>query len=409
MHGCNEGSKVRALRMSAAQWNFSERGQALTDSAIRALAKRIAATPGIVSFAGGMPSPATFPEQAFASAFDAVMRANGKAALQYGPTDGYPPLRAWVAESLSTPGRRIAPEQVLMISGSQQGLDLIGKVFLDAGDWLGVETPTYLGALQALGMYFPRYLSLPSDDEGLVPDAAEAALRRQPCKLLYAIPTFQNPTGRTLPLARRQALVEACTRTGTILIEDDPYGSLDYEGRQHSTLLSLGDDNVVYLGSFSKVLSPGMRLGFIVAPLPAIRKLEMAKQASDLHTSTLMQHVVFEIIKDGFLDGHLKQCRALYKANADAMEAALRTQLADAAQWVTPKGGMFLWLHLNKAVDAAALVEQALAAGVAYVPGGPFYASEPQHNTMRLCFSTGTAESIVRGVGLLGQVIRAAD
>lgn len=393
-------------------WRFSERGQSLTDSAIRALAKRIAATTGIVSFAGGMPSPATFPEAEFARAFDHVLRHNGKIALQYGPTDGFPPLRAWIADTLSTAERKIAPEQVLITSGSQQGLDLIGKVMLDPGDTVAVETPTYLGALQALGMYFPRFLSIPSDDDGLIPEQLGTLLQGAEsgaaCKVIYAIPTFQNPTGRTLPLKRRVALVEASQQSGVPIIEDDPYGSLDYEGRQHATLLSLGNDNVIYLGSFSKILSPGMRLGYLIAPLPVVRKLEMAKQASDLHTSTLMQHVVFEIIKDGFLGPHLKHCQSLYKANAAAMHDAAQLHLSDLAHWTRPSGGMFLWLKLHKERDATALLDAALAAGVAYVPGGPFFAASPQLNTMRLCFSTGTPEVIARGISILGQVIRAA-
>jgi len=393
-------------------WQLSARGRGLTDSAIRALTKRIGATSGVVSFAGGLPSPATFPETEFARAFDHVIRHSAKTALQYGPTDGFPPLRAWIADALSTADRRIVPEQILITSGSQQGLDLIGKVMLDPGDGVAVETPTYLGALQALGMYFPRYLSLPSDDQGLIPEEVESALRHAApegvCKMIYSIPTFQNPTGRTLPLARRVALVEASQRSCVPLIEDDPYAALAYDGRQHTTLLSLGGDHVVYLGSFSKILSPGIRLGYMAAPLPLVRKLEMAKQASDLHTSTLMQHVVFEIIKDGFLGPHLKNCQALYRANAQSMHDALHLHLRDCARWSAPTGGMFIWLELLAQLDASALLDAALAAGVAYVPGGPFFATSPKVNTMRLCFSTGTPETIAHGIGILGRVIREA-
>ena len=393
-------------------WGLSIRGRALTDSAIRTMTKRIAATPGVISFAGGLPSPATFPEAAFARAFDHVMRTSAKAALQYSPSDGYPPLRAWIAESLSSTGKRILPEQVLITSGSQQGLDLIGKVLLDPGDTVAVETPTYVGALHALGLYGPRYLSLPSDDDGLIPEAAEVALRKAaavgPCKMIYTIPSFQNPTGRTLTPARRTALIEASQRTGVPLVEDDPYAALSYDGQARRTLLSQGGDNVVYLGSFSKVLAPGIRIGYAVAPLPLARKLEMAKQASDLHTSTLMQHVVYEIVKDGFLDEHLKKCQALYRANAEAMQNALRQYLGDCARWTPPAGGMFLWLELPAHVVASELLNAALAAGVAYVPGAPFFASSPQANTMRLCFSTATPETIARGIEMLGGVIRAS-
>jgi 2-aminoadipate transaminase len=392
-------------------WRLSRRGSSLTDSAIRALTKRLVGRKDIISFAGGMPSPATFPQAEFSRAFEAVMQQDGAAALQYGPTNGYAPLRDWIADSLSTPGARVAPEQVLIISGSQQGLDLIGKVLLDPGDAVGVETPTYLGALQALGQYFPRFVSLPGDEGGLLPDQVEHTLLRalgqgSPAKMVYAIPSFQNPTGRTLTLQRRMALVEACERLQVPLIEDDPYGALDHGGHKHISCLSLAGANVLYLGSFSKILSPGIRLGFMVAPLHIARRLELAKQASDLHSSSLMQRVVFEIVKGGFLTRHLAACQALYRANAQAMAGALEHHLNGLALWTIPAGGMFQWLELTGDVDAEQLLEQALEAGVAYVPGAPFYAESPRTNTVRLCFSTVSAQDIATGAGRLAGVLR---
>ena len=394
-------------------WRFSQRGLALTDSAIRALSKRLVGRKDIISFAGGMPSPATFPQAAFARAFDAVMRQDGAGALQYGPTNGYAPLREWIAASLSGPDVAISPDQVLITSGSQQGLDLIGKVLLDANDLVGVETPTYLGALQALGQYFPRFVALPSDAGGLLPEQAAEVLQHAaaggaPAKMVYAIPNFQNPTGRTLSAQRRSALVAACRRLRVPLVEDDPYGALDHAGHRHTTCLSLDPANVVYLGSFSKILSPGIRLGYIVAPPAMLRQLELAKQASDLHSPSLLQRMVFEIVKDGFLQHHLVACQALYRANAQAMAQALEQHMGSLARWSVPAGGMFQWLELQDGVDAVQLVEPALAAGVAYVPGAPFYAEKPQLHTARLCFSTGSAEDISKGIGLLAGVIRAA-
>ena len=394
-------------------WRFSQRGLALTDSAIRALSKRLAGRKDIISFAGGMPSPATFPQAAFAQAFDAVMRQDGAGALQYGPTNGYASLREWIAASLSGPGLRIAPEQVLITNGSQQGLDLIGKVLLDAHDLVGVETPTYLGALQALGQYFPRFVALPGDEGGLLPEQAAEVLQRAasggaPAKMVYAIPNFQNPTGRTLSEQRRAALVTVCRRLGVPLVEDDPYGALDHAGRKHTSCLSLDPHNVVYLGSFSKILSPGIRLGYIVAPPTMLRQLELAKQASDLHSPSLLQRMVFEIVKDGFLHQHLVACQALYRANAQAMANALQQHMSGLARWSVPAGGMFQWLELQNGVDAVQLVERALAAGVAYVPGAPFYAEQPQLHTARLCFSTGSAGDISRGISLLAGVVREA-
>ncbi len=400
-------------RLMTIAWRLSRRGLSFTDSAIRALTKRLAKTTGVVSFAGGMPSPATFPLDAFSRAFDTVMRQDGRAALQYGPSNGHAPLRAWIAETLSTPGARIAAEQVVVTSGSQQGLDLIGKLMFDAGDAVAVETPTYLGALQAFGQYGPRVVPIQSDDGGIVPEQLETGLRRAgvgrgDAKLLYTIPTFQNPTGRTLSHARRVALVEACAREDLPLVEDDPYGGLDYQGRTHTTLLSLDPARVIYLGSFSKILSPGIRLGYMVAPMAVAGKLEMAKQASDLHSSSLMQRVVHEIVKDGFLTQHLDDCRRLYRDNAAAMHASLERHLGGATQWVRAEGGMFLWLQLPDGLDAAALLEQAIAAGVAYVPGSPFYAAAPQANTLRLCFSTADATQIEQGIAALGRVMGAA-
>jgi len=393
-------------------WRLSRCGGALTDSAIRALTKRMAGRSDIVSFAGGMPSPQTFPKGEFTRAFDSVMRQDGDAALQYGPTNGYLPLRDWIAQSLARPGAPVAPEQVLITSGSQQGLDLIGKVLLDPGDAVGVETPTYLGALQALGQYFPRYVSLPGDEGGLLPDAIAGALKHAgdaPAKFLYAIPNFQNPTGRTLSEARRAALVEACRRLKLPLVEDDPYGALDHGGLVRTTCQSLDGANVVYLGSFSKILSPGIRLGYVVAPLALARKLELAKQASDLHSSSLLQRVVFEIVKDGFLNSHLAQCQSFYRRNAQAMAAALEQHMHGLAQWTVPAGGMFQWIELAQGIDAEQLLEPALAAGVAYVPGAPFYAHEPRRDTARLCFSTGTPQSMDAGVALLARVVRQAQ
>ena len=391
-------------------WNLSPRGLAYSDSAIRALAKRLAQHPEIVSFAGGMPAPETFPRDEFARACAEVLRRDGSAALQYGPTDGYAPLREWIAARLSTAGARIDAGQVLITNGSQQGLDLLGKVLLDTGDTVAVETPTYLGALQALSQYFPRYLELPCDEGGLDPAALGATLAaaNRACKFLYTIPTFQNPTGRTLSLPRRQALVAACERARLPIVEDDPYGALDHQGIQHASLLSMDTSRVSHLGSFSKVLSPGIRLGYIVAPPALYRRLEQAKQASDLHSSSLLQRVVFEIVRNGFLDDHLQASRALYRRHAAALDVALRSHLADHAHWQAPAGGMFLWLRLIGGLNAEQLLETALAAGVAFVPGAPFFASAPDHATLRLCFSTVGQAAIERGIATLGGVVRDA-
>jgi 2-aminoadipate transaminase len=384
------------------QWQFSERAQQLQSSVIREILK-VTVRPEVISFAGGLPSPATFPVERMRAAYDAVLAREGKVALQYGPSDGYAPLREWIANSLSTDGLKIVPEQVLMVSGSQQGLDLLGKVLVDEGSKVLVETPSYLGALQAFSVYRPQFASVPGDEQGLLPD--EVAKVGQGARLLYALPNFQNPTGRTLPVERRFALVEACARLGVPLIEDDPYGALSYRGEPQPKMLTMNPGGVIYMGSFSKVLTPGIRLGYVVAPLPLVRKLEQAKQAADLHTAQITQMVVHEVIKDGFLAGHIPTIRRLYADQCNVMLQALAEHFPASATWTRPEGGMFIWVTLPKHIDSMQLLDEAVAELVAFVPGAPFYANAPQRNTLRLSFVTVPPERIREGVAKLGRLI----
>jgi 2-aminoadipate transaminase len=384
------------------QWQFSERAQQLQSSAIREILK-ITQRPEIISFAGGLPSPLTFPVERMKEAYDKVLLENGKVALQYGPTDGYAPLREWIANYLSTEGTTILPEQILMVSGSQQALDLLGKVLIDEGSRVLVETPSYLGALQAFSVYRPQFKSVDTDDHGLVPSSVESAA--QGARLLYSLPNFQNPTGRTLSTERRLELVETCARLGLPLIEDDPYGALNYKGEPMPKMVAMNPDGVIYMGSFSKVLTPGIRLGYVCAPLPLVRRLEMAKQAADLHTAQITQMVVHEVIKDGFLDSHIPTIRTLYGNQCQAMLDAMAEHFPAGVSWTRPEGGMFIWVTLPKQIDAMQLLDQALAARVAFVPGAPFYANEPQTNTFRLSFVTVPPERIREGVAILGKLI----
>lgn len=393
-------------------WRLAARAQALTGSAIRDVGKKISLRPEVISFAGGLPSPATFPVDRIRAAYDAVLSREGRAALQYSPTDGYAPLRAWIADALSTHGARIAPAQVLMVSGSQQGLDLLGKVLVNEGDPVIVETPTYVGALQALGMYRPRFLSVPMDEDGLNPDALRDVLGRcgdagQRASFLYTIPTFQNPTGRTLSHARRLALAEQAARLKLLVVDDDPYRLLDHAGASYQTLLSMQPGAVVHLGSFSKILAPGIRLGYVVAPLALARKLEQAKQGADLHTSTLTQMMAYEVVRDGFLDSHLVATRKIYGAQCAVMLQALAEHFPPGATWTRPAGGMFVWATLPAGIDAAQMLDSALEENVGYVPGGPFFAEAPCANTLRLSFATVAPEKIREGIARLGKVIAA--
>jgi 2-aminoadipate transaminase len=386
------------------QWQFAQRTERLKSSAIREILK-ITMQPEIISFAGGLPSPATFPVAKMRAAYDAVLSQHGKVALQYGPSDGYAPLRAWVADSLSIDGARILPEQVLMVSGSQQGLDLLGKVLIDEGSKVLVETPSYLGALQAFSVYGPEFASVPGDEGGLIPE--EVAKVGHDARLLYALPNFQNPTGRTLSLARRHKLVETCARLGLPLIEDDPYGALSYNGEPLPKMLTMNPGGVIYMGSFSKVLTPGIRLGYVVAPIALIQKLEQAKQAADLHTAQLTQMVVYEAVKDGFLQGHIPTIRQLYSDQCQAMLDALQAYFPAGTSWTRPEGGMFIWVTLPAHIDTMPLLAEAVAQKVAFVPGAPFYANAPQSNTMRLSFVTVPPEQIRAGVQSLAKLIAA--
>jgi 2-aminoadipate transaminase len=386
------------------QWNFSERAKGMQASFIREILK-VTQQPEITSFAGGLPSPATFPVEIMQAAFDKVLSTNGKVALQYGPTDGYMPLRQWIADSLSQNGAKISPEQVLMVSGSQQALDLIGKVLIDEGSKVLVETPSYLGALQAFSVYRPEFHSVPSDEHGLIPSALDSIA--EGARLLYALPNFQNPTGRSLSVERRQQLVETCARLNLPLIEDDPYGALSYTGQPSPKMIAMNPEGVIYMGSFSKVLTPGIRLGYVVAPLPMVRRLELAKQAADLHTAQLTQMVVHEVVKDGFLDKHIPTIRELYGNQCKAMLDAMDQHFPKEATWTKPDGGMFIWVELPQHINAMELLDEAIKSKIAFVPGAPFYANEPATNTLRLSFVTVPPERIRAGIEVLGKLIKA--
>lgn len=392
------------LNLKPINWKFSERAEQLQSSAIREILK-ITMRPEVISFAGGLPSPATFPVDRMRAAFDKVLSENGTTALQYGPTDGYLPLRQFIADSLSTADCKITPEQIMMTSGSQQGLDLLAKVLVDEGSKILVETPSYLGALQAFSVYRPEFVSVDMDNDGVVP--ASVAAKGEGAKLFYALPNFQNPTGRTLSIERRQELVETCARMGIPLIEDNPYGDLCYSGEPLPKLLNMNPDGVIYLGSFSKILTPGIRLGYMVAPVTLIRKLEQAKQATDLHTSTLTQMAVYEVIKDGFLQEHIPSIRRFYSAQCDVMLDAMKAHFPAGVEWTRPLGGMFIWVTLPAHINSKELLDAAIAQNVAFVPGGPFYANEAETNTFRLSFVTVPPEKINEGIAKIGALLQA--
>ncbi len=384
-------------------WTLSARAEKMNPSVLRELLK-VTERPGIISFAGGLPSPQTFPVEEFAAACAKVLRDDAAAALQYAASEGYGPLREMVAASLPWP---VEPSQVLITTGSQQGLDLAAKVLIDHGSRILVETPTYLGALQAFAPMEPRIQSVASDDEGVdVADLRRLQAAGSPARFLYVLPNFQNPTGRTLSEARRAALSVASAELGLPLLEDNPYGELWFDAPPPAPLTARHPEGCLYLGSFSKVLAPSLRLGFLVAPKALFPKLLQAKQAADLHSPGFNQRVVAEVMKDGFLDRHVPRIRALYKAQRDAMLAALQQHMPAGVTWNRPDGGMFLWARLPQGLDSVALLPKAVERGVAFVPGAAFYAEAPDPRTLRLSFVTASADEIQRGVAALAAVIR---
>jgi 2-aminoadipate transaminase len=396
-----------ALPGSAPDFNrlFSARARAIQSSAIREILK-VTERPEVISFAGGLPSPLTFPTEAMRAALDRVLEQSGREALQYSTTEGYAPLRAWIAARVGTPSAPVDADDVLIVSGSQQGLDLLAKVLIDPDDTVLVETPTYLGALQSFSLFSPRYVSVASDEDGLIPDALDASMRG--AKFLYCLPNFQNPTGRLMSAERRHRLAERARELDLLILEDDPYGALSYDGETPPSIRSLAPERTVYMGSFSKVLAPGLRLGYVIAPRALRSKLVQAKQATDLHTATLSQMAVFEVVKDGFLDSHIPTIRALYKQQCAAMLAALARHMPDGVRWNTPRGGMFLWAELPAGIDATAVLARAVEVNVAFVPGAPFYAAEPVKEALRLAFVTVPPARIEEGVERLAGVVRAA-
>ena len=392
-------------------WTLARRAEKMNPSVIREILK-VTERPGIISFAGGLPSPKTFPVAEFASACAKVLRDDAHAALQYSASEGYGPLVDMVAANLPW---KVDPCQVLITTGSQQGLDLVAKVLIDSASRVMVETPTYLGALQAFCPMEPEVVSVRSDAHGVdVDDLASQWRASTPPRFLYVLPNFQNPTGRTMTEARRAALVTRSAELGLPLVEDNPYGDLWFDAPPPAPLSARNPEGCIYLGSFSKVLAPGLRLGFLVAPKAVFPKLLQAKQAADLHSPGFNQRMIAEVMKDGFLERHVPTIRALYKTQRDAMLAALSREMSfgddddSRVTWNQPDGGMFLWARLPKGMNAVDLLPKAVDKGVAFVPGAAFYAGAADERTLRLSFVTSTVAQIERGVAALAQAVREA-
>jgi 2-aminoadipate transaminase len=398
---------------------YAQRTGGMTSSIIRELLK-LTEAPDVISFAGGLPAPEVFPKAEIRDAVSFLLSRAGTSALQYGATEGYLPLRELFVRHMARYGIRVGPENVLVTSGSQQALDLIGKLLVNPGDHILTEAPTYLGAVQAFNAYQAEYLTVPIDDDGLDTERLEEELRGGP-KFVYVLPNFQNPGGVTLSVARRRRLVELANRYGVPMIEDDPYGQLRYEGEHLPPLVTLDaayhgcangekrfTGDVIYLSTLSKTLAPGLRIAWIVAPEGVIRKLVQIKQGADLHTSTFCQEVAYEVAREGFLDRHVKRIRAVYGTRRDAMLAALDRYAPPGVRWTRPLGGLFLWLTAPRGLDTMALLDEALKEKVAFVPGAPFYPKGGGHESMRLNFSYCAPEVIDEGIRRLSRVLEEA-
>ena len=393
---------------------FADRLQNIETSAIRELFKLLG-KPGIISFAGGFPDPALFDAQGIAAAAQAVLANNPGPVLQYGATEGYAPLREGIASFMAGKGSSVMPDGLIVTTGSQQALDLIGKTMISPGDKVIVEAPTFLATIQCFRLYGAHIIGAPIDADGVDVDKLEALIDTHKPKLVYLIPTFGNPSGATLSLARRLRILAIAARTKTLIVEDDPYGELYFDSAPPPSLLALSvgvpgsRDWLAHCGSFSKILSPGLRVGWMIAPADLLAKATMCKQFSDAHTSNLTQAICAHYLTQNRLHDTLAVVRRTYAERARVMAQSLARELGDAIAFNAPQGGMFFWASLTGAhghsADAGAFAKRAIDHGVAFVPGAPFYAHDADQATLRLSFATADVAKIEEGIGRLKQAL----
>ncbi|TGK28189.1 PLP-dependent aminotransferase family protein [Leptospira gomenensis] len=393
--------------MSENRNRFSSRILKSNKSFIREILK-VTGNPEIISFAGGQPDPDLFPVTELGRCAEYVFSKYGSKLFQYGTSEGFAPLREWIFEkyykNINYPGW--GPENILITSGSQQALDLIGKIFIDSGDSILIERPGYLGAIQAFAMYEPEFVGIPLRDDGLDFDFLERELSRLEPKFLYSNPTFQNPTGKTLAAHKRSFLSEILRKRKVLLIEDNPYGEIRFESEAIPSMISYYPEATVSLGTFSKTLSPGLRLGWIFASKEIVERLVVAKQAGDLHSGTFSQILLHEYLETYDFETQVNRIRNSYFKKMECMEKALIESLSDFADWVSPKGGMFFWIRLKNSLSSKDLFEEAIRNKVAFVPGFPFYTDNPETDTLRLNFSHSSLETIETGISRIGDAVR---
>ncbi|WP_319406464.1 PLP-dependent aminotransferase family protein [uncultured Desulfosarcina sp.] len=374
-------------------------------SAIREILK-VVSKPGMISLAGGIPAPESFPMTIIRQLTETVLEKYGPSAFQYDLTEGFLPLREALMDYLLGKGIAAAAEQILISSGSQGVLDSLGKILIDPGDRVALEAPTYLGALQAFTPYEPAYVQIDTDDQGMLPDALATALSQHPVKFIYLVPNFQNPTGRTLPMNRRRAIADIIRQFDTLLVEDDPYGDLRYRGTPLPPIKTLAPDHVVYISTLSKVFAPGLRMGFCLAPDLISRWLVLAKQGVDLHTSTFNQALAAEYLAGGHLKRHLPRIVALYRPRQEAMLDAMARFFPESFTWSAPDGGMFVWVKGPEGIDMETVNQKAVARMTAFVPGTYFFARPGDgRETMRLNYTMADEETLTRAIKILGDVL----
>ncbi|RII22111.1 2-aminoadipate transaminase [Streptomyces sp. YIM 130001] len=390
---------------AVAQPPLAARAAAVGGSPVRDILA-VTARPEVINFAGGLPAPGLFDTEGVAAAFRAVLEETPQRALQYSTTEGEPQLREALAGRMSARGLATVPDDLLVTTGSQQALSLLATALVEPGDTVLVEDPCYLAALQVFAFAGARVVPVPCDDDGVDPEALDALVAAERPKLLYTVPTFQNPTGRTMPVGRRAAIADVAVRRGLWIVEDDPYGELRFEGERVPWIAEQegAAERTVLLGSFSKVMAPGLRLGWLRAPEALLRACAVAKQAADLHTPTVNQLAAVRYLADRDLDAHVARVAGAYGERRDVLLDGLPAVLPEGARWVRPAGGMFVWVRLPSGFDAGALLARAVENEVAYVPGAPFFAGAPEVGTMRLCFVTQAADELREGLRRLGRV-----
>ena len=403
---CQALIAAKSIGHQEKSYRFASRMSRMPVSAIREILK-VAEHPEIISFAGGLPAPELFPVDAIARAHAEVFAEEGPAALQYSTTEGWRPLREWIARRMRARGIAATADRVLITTGSQQGIDLVGKVFIERGDSVVVENPCYLAALQAFGGYEASFISIDSDDEGMRVDQLENALKHSSPKLIYIVSEFSNPKGTTLSDERREKLIELSARYRVPIIEDNPYSELRYSGRPPKPLAALDrDELVIHLSTFSKTLSPGMRIGWLIAPEEIFQAVVVAKQAADLHTSTIEQRAAARLLQSFDYDGHVKHLCETYGERRQAMLSAMENYFPAQTRWTRPQGGLFLWVELPESLSADDLFEAAINERVAFVPGTSFFACERRLNFMRLNFSNQKPDMIDEGIRRIANVLK---